>query len=274
MSDPALLRLARQAISHAISVEQKLTLFKPKTKDPLVKKLVKSHEATEFLMDWYCRFTGVKKPIMYSSAWNVQTKVALFSLQKSQLGIRFHNGFLHWRQAGDEIGCTMLYFIVALLDKWIMLFEGGLVGLSSSNQNLAFPVGFGLAYYLVGAVLLDFNAHKMHELAAKTTEVVIPLDADIAHAAKLKSDNRRALYWKTLARYLMLHVWGLATSTLMWVFASVPAGFFSPAEGDPPPPPPYQNTTLYLSYVVAYTGLLWYQVSESDLFLKDKNTNI
>lgn len=39
----------------------------------------------------------------YSSAWNGQTKVALDSLQKSQLGIRFHNGFIHWRQAGDEV---------------------------------------------------------------------------------------------------------------------------------------------------------------------------
>lgn len=266
MSDPALLRLARQAINHDIAVERRLRMFVNKSKDPLVAKLVKSYEATDFLMDWYCRFSGVKKPILYSSAWNVTTKVALFSLQKSQLGIRFHNGFLHWRQAGDEIGCTMLYFIVALLDKWIMLFEGGLVGLGSSNKNLAYPVGFGLAYYLVGAVLLDFNAHKMHELAARTKEVVIPTDADIAHAAKVKSDNRRSLYWKTLSRYLMLHVWGVAiTATLLWVFASIPEPikFSDPQPGDPdyiPPAPPFQDTLIYLSYVAAYTGLLWYQV--------------
>jgi hypothetical protein len=41
--------------------------------------------------------------MIFSSAWNVQTKVALESLRRSQLGIRFHNGFIHWRQAGDEV---------------------------------------------------------------------------------------------------------------------------------------------------------------------------
>jgi hypothetical protein len=266
MSDPALLRLARQSLTNDILSEERFSIFRTKTKDPLVSKLARSYEATEFLMDWYCRISGVKKPIIYSSAWNVQTKVALFSLQKSQLGIRFHNGFLHWRQAGDEIGCTMLYFIIALLDKWIMLFDGGLVGLGSSNKNLAFPVGFGLAYYLVGAVLLDFNAHKMHELAARTKEQITPTDADIPVAAKVKSNNRRMLYWKTLARYLMLHIWGLAiTCGLLWVFASVPAPQPLFQLEDTPPEliqhhPPYQDTLIFLSYVLAYTGLLWYQV--------------
>jgi hypothetical protein len=67
-------------------------------------------------MDWSCLISGVARPIVFSSEWNMQTEVALFSLQRSQLGIRFHNSFLHWRQAGDEIGCTMLYFVLALLD--------------------------------------------------------------------------------------------------------------------------------------------------------------
>ncbi|KAK0103063.1 hypothetical protein ONS96_005674 [Cadophora gregata f. sp. sojae] len=249
MSDPAVLRFARDALLKDVLAERKKSIFSKKTRDPLVLKLVRSYEATSFLMNWYCRFTGVPQPIMFSSAWNVQTKVALFSMQKSQLGIRFHNGFLHWRQAGDEIGCTMLYFIVALLDKWISLLSGGdLIGLTSSNVSLTMPVGFGLAYYLVGAVLLDFNANKLHELASRTTEEIIPTDGDLAQALKQKSDNRRKVYWKTLARFLMLHVWGLAvTSILLWLFAST-----KDSEG----------TIIFLSYVLAYTGLLWYQYTK------------
>lgn len=52
----------------------------------------------------------------FSSAWNVQTKVALNSLRNSQLGIRFHNGFIHWRQAGDEVSHDKL-FINLLSDQ-------------------------------------------------------------------------------------------------------------------------------------------------------------
>lgn len=256
MSDPAVLRFAREALLADVVAERKKHMFSHQTNDPLVKKMAKSFEATNFLMDWYCRFTGVAKPIMFSSAWNVQTKVALFSMQKSQLGIRFHNCFLHWRQAGDEIGCTMLYFILALLDKWIALLNGGdLVGLTRSDASLAMPVGFGLAYYLVGAVLLDFNSNKLHELAAQVNEGIVPTDQDLAQALKQKSDNRRKVYWKTLARFLMLHVWGLAiTSVLIWVFASTALNEDGSVSG--------QGTIIFLSYVLAYTGLLWYQYTK------------
>lgn len=41
----------------------------------------------------------------------------------------------------------MLYFIIALLDKWVSLIDGGsLTGLTSSDPNSRMPVGFGLAY--------------------------------------------------------------------------------------------------------------------------------
>jgi hypothetical protein len=82
-----------------------------------------------------------------------------------------------------------------------------LVGLTNADVNLTMPVGFGLAYYLVGAVLLDFNGYKLHELAAKDVEEIVPTDGDIAHAVKVRAENRRKLYWGTLTRYLTWHVW-------------------------------------------------------------------
>jgi hypothetical protein len=141
----------------------------------------------------------------------------------------------------------MLYFVVALLDKWIQLCEGGGLGFGSSKQILTFPVGFGLAYYLVGAVLLDVNAHRLHQLASKNEQEIIPTDGDIAHAVKVKSNSRKILYWKTLASFLMLHVWALAVmSALLWTFSTGDSG---------------RETMVFVSYVIAYTGLLWYQVS-------------
>jgi hypothetical protein len=133
----------------------------------------------------------------------------------------------------------MLYFIVALLDKWVALIHGGQVlGLGSSSISLRIPVGFGLAYYLIGAVLLDFNATKLHELAGTGDEEIVPSDSDIANAAKIKLENRKTLYWKTLCRYLLWHIWGLAVTTiLIWVFAKKK-----------------EKTIYFLGYVGAYTG--------------------
>ncbi|KAH8802484.1 glycosyl transferase [Xylogone sp. PMI_703] len=267
MSDPALLRLARRSLLEEVTAERKKNIFSKKTQDPLVDRMVKSYTATEFLMDWYCRVYAVKKPIRFSSAWNIQSKVALQSLKRSQLGIRFHNAFLHWRQASGEIGCTVLYFVVALLDKWVALIDGGqMIGLSTSNVHMTLPIGFSLAYYLIGAVLLDFNAIKLNQLAAKNMEEIVSTDSDIAHADEVKREHRRKLYWRTLAHYLTLHVFGLTVTTvLLWVFFSTPeqvSKSSDDAKDGVSAEPPYSGTIIYLSYVLAYTGLLWFQYTK------------
>ncbi|KUJ17442.1 uncharacterized protein LY89DRAFT_53649 [Mollisia scopiformis] len=249
MPDPAALKLAREKLLQVVLAERKRLFFLPNTKDLLVRKLAQSFDATEFLMSWHSRSTGSPRPMIFTSSWNLQTKVALSSLQKSQLGIRFHNGFLHWRQAGDEIGCTILYFIVALLDKWISLIDGGdNVGLGNADVSMTMPVGFSLAYYLIGAVLLDYNAQALHEAASRKTEEPIHTDEDIPRAVQVKSDNRRTVYWRILASNLVWHIWALAVTTvLLWLFDD--------SDRD-------TGTIVYVSYVLAYTGLLWYQYTK------------
>jgi hypothetical protein len=68
--------------------------------------------------------------------------------------------------------------------------------------------------------------------------------SSIPEAVKREVRARRYLYWTMLGRYLLLHVWSLAvSSSLLWVFDSTE-----------------ESTILFLAYVGAYTGLLWYQV--------------
>lgn len=114
LTDPAALKLAREAMLYEISKSRKW--FGQKTKDPLVLKLAKSHEATVFLLDWYSGYSGTPLPIPYSSTWNMQTKVALQTLQQLQTGIRLHNAFIHWRQAGDEVFSKSVEILVIATD--------------------------------------------------------------------------------------------------------------------------------------------------------------
>lgn len=100
------------------------------------------------------------------------------------------------------------------------------------------PVGFALAYYLIGAVLLDFNATKLHKMTAKGQNMLIGDISSIPEAVRREVRARRYLYWTMLGRYLLFHVWSLAVaSTLLWVF-----------DGS------QDSTTLFIAYVVAYTG--------------------
>lgn len=154
----------------------------------------------------------------------------------------------------EKIGCTILYFIVALLDKWIALLGGSpsmanssndpnfLLGLISPNSELRFPVGFGLAYYLIGALLLDFNAHKLHERAAQEEQEIVEGEDKLPYAVKKRLQRRSRLYWSTLRRYVFLHTWSLvAASILLWLF--------SKSE---------ESVILFLIYALSYTGKLQY----------------
>ncbi|KFZ18278.1 hypothetical protein V502_04173 [Pseudogymnoascus sp. VKM F-4520 (FW-2644)] len=252
LSEPAILIRARQDLLHEVT-KAVPGLFKFRTtNDVVVLKLAKCFEATSVMM------VGLPKPVPFSSTWNVQSKVALKQLGETQRGIRFHNGFFHWRQAGDEVGCTILYFVIALLDKWIALIGGWQsingqesgneqLGFTSTNTEFRYAIGFGIAYYLIGAVLLDYNAQKLNELAAKCKQDIITDDDCLRHAIKARSRERTALYWKTLRRYLFLHMWSLAiTSILMLLFSSSEDAI-----------------VLFLIYVLAYSGLLLYQFTKT-----------
>jgi glycosyltransferase involved in cell wall biosynthesis len=248
MSDPAALKLSRQALLRAVLAERNKGIFSKATSDKLVLELARNWDSINFLVNWYCRYADVPRPIPFSSSWNIQTKVALDTLRNAQKGIRLHNAFIHWRQAGEEIGCGMLYFIIALLDKWVLLLCGDrLIGLSASLTDAnRMAVGLGLAYYLIGAVLIDTKAQHLHELIGKHPPEAVKSAKDIRAFQKRDVRIKRYVYWTTLFKFLMWHVWGFAlTGSLVWTF-----------QGS------LEAMVMFCAYVLAYTGLLWYQYTK------------
>ncbi|TQS36907.1 hypothetical protein Golomagni_02634 [Golovinomyces magnicellulatus] len=245
IKESGIMNLARDAMIRDVGAAKKN--FWKKINDPIVKSLVKSYDASVFLLEWYSTYSETPLPIPYSSTWNIQIKVALQKLIQLQTGIKLHNAFIHWRQAGDEVGCNILYFLIALLDKWNAILAGRhVLGLSSANSQHKIPVGFSLAYYLIGAVFLDFNATKLHVMTTQSQNMLIGDLKSLPKAVKREVKARRILYWKILGRYSLFHVWSLViSSSLLWIFQSTE-----------------ESTILFMTYVGAYTGLLWYQYTK------------
>jgi hypothetical protein len=271
LTDPAAMSLARTCLSNAVEKERKRHFWQRSKADPLVLKLAGCWEATIFLLDWYCRLSDVKRPMPYTSTWNIEVRVAFDSLMQNQKGIRLHNSFIHWRNAGDEVGTGILYFLVALLDRWVGLLYGApLLGLTrvdcaldfgndfddelglgkyrySCDQVMRVAVGFGLAYYLVGAVLLDYKAQHLHQLSEEQTPISIQSKEFIRAAEIYDAKVKRRLYWRTLFRFLGVHVWALCMCALLvWIFDGNKMAFLT-----------------FIAYVTAYTGLLLYQVGDN-----------
>lgn len=245
---PAALKVAREALLVDVLMEVNRGMFKKPTQDKLVRELAADWDATNFLLNWYCRHADVPRPIPFSSSWNIQTKVGIQTLSDAQKGIRLHSAFIHWRQAGDEVGCGILYFIIALMDKWVEMVTGvRLVGLSASlNSQFRMAVGFGLAYYLIGAVLIDIRAQDLHGRVTEDSPKTIRSPKELREEHKAAIRARRRMYRTTLFRYLMWHVWTLALTTgLFFIFNTSIDGMI-----------------MFVIYVFAYTGLLWYQYTK------------
>ncbi|KAJ9092274.1 hypothetical protein QFC21_006916 [Naganishia friedmannii] len=215
------------------------------TNDDFVRRLSTGHEATLLLMDWYSRYTRTTMPYKFSPTWNLQCKAAADTLKDMQKGLKLHNAFVHWRQGSDEVWCGFLYFVIALMDKWVFLISGGsLVGLSDADSTVfRLAVGFGLAYYLMAAVCLDTVAQPLWTLAQKKTDQPIT-SFELLHEAAVKDARaRRNLYWGNLARFFLMHTWGLSiAAAIMWTF-----------EGS------RDAVIMFVAYIGAYSGLLFYQ---------------
>lgn len=99
-------------------------------------------------------------------------------------------------------------------------------------------VGLGLAYYLTGALLLEFSAQSLHHVVDNANNVAVR-SADLVNQAVVNATlAKRRLYWTTLAKYLSVHIWSLTlTGMLMWVLDGSSEG-----------------VAMFVAYIGAYTG--------------------
>ncbi|KAJ5908940.1 hypothetical protein N7495_001622 [Penicillium taxi] len=237
--------LPRKTLVEMVTKERKRPFWSKATKDPFVAKLADRYSATMFLLVWYCRYSRTVMPLAYSPTWNLQLKAAVDTMGDMQKGLKMHNAFLHWRHTGSDVWCGILYFIIALMDKWTALITGeALVGLSTaSSSDYRLSVGFGLAYYLAGALFLDTVSQPLWtSVNERTNKEISSLDS-LRDVLSLNSSMRRSLYWRNLTKFFFLHIWGCAVSlALLWSFEDKKS-----------------STIMYLTYIGAYSGVLFYQ---------------
>ncbi|PIA89522.1 hypothetical protein CB0940_07528 [Cercospora beticola] len=245
ISDLAATPLPRRAFFAALEKERSRWPWQKSEAGQLIKKHVAGYDATVFLMDWYCKYSRTAMPYPYSPTWNLMVKTAIDTIREMQKGLKLHNAFIHWRFGGDEVWCGVLYFLIALMDKWVSLVTGhNVVGLSDAgNPVYRLAVGFSLAYYLIAAVCLDAVAQPLWPMANKKTPQQITSLAFLKEAALNDAKARRKLYWTNWAKFFFSHLWGFAISaSLMWIFQSAKSA-----------------TIMFMAYTGAYSGLLWYQ---------------
>ncbi|OJJ07409.1 hypothetical protein ASPVEDRAFT_46734 [Aspergillus versicolor CBS 583.65] len=237
--------LPRKALYEAVQRECQRPFWSKPINDDFVRKMANGYSATMFLLVWYCRYSRTKIPLPYSPTWNLQLKAAVDTMGDMQKGLTMHSAFLHWRHTGADVWCGILYFVIALMDKWTALLTGeALVGLSTaSSSEYRLSVGFGLGYYLAGALILDAVSQPLWTSVHQKNSEAISSIGSLREVLSHNSRDRQRLYWTNLMKFFFVHIWGVTvTLSLMWAFE-----------------PSQRASIMYLGYIGAYSGLLFYQ---------------
>lgn len=249
LTGPAAMQLARAGLFTAVCKERAKSFWAKPTSDENVRKLANAYATTVFILDWYAGCVGSKlKPLPYSSTWNLQINVAVSALRTSDKGLRLHNAFVHWRFANAEIACGVMYFILALLDRWIELFCGGnLIGLAIlGDDDSRIAIGFSLVYYLFAAFILDFYAVPLYANVNKGCDEKIKSASHLNDVAQTDARIKKKLYWGTLGKFYALNLWGMAfCSAMIWTFVD-----------------DQKAVILFIAYTFSYSGLLWFQYNK------------
>ncbi|KXS95845.1 hypothetical protein AC578_1196 [Pseudocercospora eumusae] len=123
----------------------------------LINRHAAGYDVTVLLMNGYCRYPRTAKTYPYSPTLNLMVQTAINTLKDVQRGLKLHNAFIHRTFGDDEVWFGVLYFLIALMDKWICLVTGRQVAglINSSNPVLRLSICLSLAYSLISNVFLD-----------------------------------------------------------------------------------------------------------------------
>ncbi|KAJ3104153.1 hypothetical protein HDU97_009504 [Phlyctochytrium planicorne] len=131
---------ARRQLEHDVKDLNRWRFFSLKsTSDHYVNSLAQSFSMTSFLLQWHSRHLDYDMPLPYGLEWNLNVKLAVQEMEKLNKASLLHRPQYFWNLSKFEMSYGMLFFVILLLDRWIILLSGGdVLGL------LTIQVGVGL----------------------------------------------------------------------------------------------------------------------------------
>lgn len=242
---PMAMETARTQLTKETDAEIKRRFWEKRTSDEFVVQLALSRPLSASILRWYTTHTRALLPLPYTSTWNLQLKVGLNTLRSFDKGLHPHSTFVLWRHAKIEIAFGLVYFVLALLDRWIELVCGGqIVGLILlKDDTTRVAIALALVGYLISAVVMDVKVYPLYNLAQISESGRLTSTVMLNEAQATDRSNRRKMYVSYLTSVMALVFLGFgACGALVWTFVPTAGGI-----------------GIFWAYTAAYLGLLCYQ---------------
>ncbi|KAF5000934.1 hypothetical protein FGRMN_1391 [Fusarium graminum] len=115
-------------------------------------------------IDWLLKKTSSGKalPPTFTTAWFTQLAESINQQQQLRRGLKEHNSFILFRLARHDIGQNLALFLIALMDRWIMMAMSARQPYPSiyTDSRSRYGIWLAIVYFCLSAMILDATLQK------------------------------------------------------------------------------------------------------------------
>ncbi|CAG2010890.1 unnamed protein product [Fusarium graminearum] len=127
---------------------------------PLIRRV---SEGMPFI-EWLLKKTSAGKapPPKFTTAWFTQLGEAINQQQQLRSGLKEHNSFILFRLARHDIGQNLALFLIALMDRWIMMAMSARQPYPSiyTDSRSRYGIWLSIVYFCLSAMIPDATLQK------------------------------------------------------------------------------------------------------------------
>ncbi|RGP77985.1 glycosyl transferase [Fusarium longipes] len=115
-------------------------------------------------IEWLLKKTssGKPPPPQFTTAWFTNLSEAINQQQQLRSGLKEHNSFILFRLARHDIGQNLGLFLIALMDRWIMMAMSARQPYPSiyTDSRSRYGIWLAIVYFCLSAMILDTTLQK------------------------------------------------------------------------------------------------------------------
>lgn len=236
--------MARVAFVSAVTAHTRHTQdAKALRSDPLIRRV---SEGMPYI-DWLLKKTSpsaVSEP-KFTTAWFTQLAEATNQQQQLRRGLKEHNVFILFRLARYDIGQNLGLFLIALMDRWIMMTMSARQPYPSiyTDSRSRYGIWLAIVYFCLSAMLLDGTLQKYWGHRYEVSHEKLSELEDAERVEKEAESRRRECIAKATTDVF---------SKLMLVFGCTTIFLWLLVEST-------ETMAIYFMYILGYSSTIMFQ---------------
>ncbi|CAG1962582.1 unnamed protein product [Fusarium graminearum] len=202
---------------------------------PLIRRV---SEGMPFI-EWLLKKTSAGKapPPKFTTAWFTQLGEAINQQQQLRSGLKEHNSFILFRLARHDIGQNLALFLIALMDRWIMMAMSARQPYPSiyTDSRSRYGIWLSIVYFCLSAMIPDATLQKYWSHRYDTSHEKMSGLEDAERTERQVESRRRELLIKAASFFG-------CTTILLWLLVEST-----------------ETTIIYFMYVFGYSSAIVFQ---------------